>query len=284
MGRRAFESEKTRVINITTGKQANVTPLPGICERVRYYRTLRNIEQKELARQLNITANSVSNWECGRSRPDVSLLPDLCRTLDITPFELMGMKDPREYDPLELKHMENYRRLTRRDRLLVDNMMDDMLVMKETANTPRLIRLPCFDKPLAAGIGDPTEFEGLSRNIYLYETDEYRRADYVFRVNGDSMEPDYRNGDLVLVERVPAGLTLREGEIGAFIVGNEMYIKEYRPDGLHSLNKKYDVLKFDADQAVYLIGRVLTVLEPEAIASQSDIEKFRLLLSSQSVS
>ena len=56
-----------------------------------------------------------------------------------------------------------------------------------------------------------------------------------------------------------------------------MYIKEYRADGLHSLNKKYDVLKFDADQAVYLIGRVLTVLDPEGIASQSDIEKFKLL-------
>ena len=56
-----------------------------------------------------------------------------------------------------------------------------------------------------------------------------------------------------------------------------MYIKEYRADGLHSLNRKYDVLKFDADQAVYLIGRVLMVLDPECIASQSDIEKFHLI-------
>ena len=221
--------------------------------------------------------NSVSNWECGRSRPDVSLLPDLCHALDITPFELMGMRDPRTYDRQEQLHMDNYRRLEKRDRYLVDNLMGSMLVMKESEDLPKLIRLRYFEKPLAAGIGDPTEFEGLSEEIYLYETDEYRRADYVFRVNGDSMEPDYENGDLVLVERVPSGLTLQEGEIGAFIVGNEMYIKEYRADGLHSLNKKYDVLKFDADQAVYLIGRVLTVLDPEGIASQSDIEKFKLL-------
>ena len=277
MGRRAFESEKARVIEIHTGKQANDTPLPAICERVKHYRTLRKIEQKELARQLNITANSVSNWECGRSRPDVALLPELCRVLEITPFELMGMKDPTVYSEHEQLHMENYRKLARRDRYLVDSMMDSMLMMRETERTPKLIRLPYFEKPLAAGIGDPTEFEGLSSDLYLYESDEYRRADYVFRVNGDSMEPDYRNGDLVLVERVPSGLTLQGGEIGAFIVGNEMYIKEYRADGLHSLNKKYDVLKFDADQAVYLIGRVLTVLGPECIASQSDIEKFHLI-------
>ena len=277
MGRRAFESEKARVIDIHTGKPADEAPLPTICERVRHYRTLRKIEQKELARQLNITPNSVSNWECGRSRPDVSLLPELCRVLEITPFELMGMHNPAVYSEHERLHMDKYRKLAGRDRYLVDNMMDSMLVMREAENAPKLIRLPYFEKPLAAGIGDPTEFEGLSEEIYLYETDEYRRADYVFRVNGDSMEPDYRSGDLVLVERVPSGLTLQEGEIGAFIVGNEMYIKEYRADGLHSLNKKYDVLKFDADQAVYLIGKVLTVLDPESIASQSDVERFLLL-------
>ena len=277
MGRRAFESEKGNVIDIHTAKPANDTPLPTICERVRYYRTLRKIEQKELARRLNITANSISNWECGRSRPDVALLPELCQVLEITPFELMGMKDPTIYNEHEKQHMEKYRKLMKRDRFLVDNMMDSMLMMREAENAPKLIRLPYFEKPLAAGIGDPTEFEGLSEEMYLYETDEYRRADYVFRVNGDSMEPKYRNGDLVLVERVPSGLSLQEGEIGAFIVGNEMYIKEYRADGLHSLNKKYDVLKFDADQAVYLIGRVLTVLDPESIASQSDIEKFHLI-------
>ena len=277
MGRRAFDKEKSNVIDISTGKQTDSAPLPIICDRVRYYRALRKIDQKELARQLNITKNSVSNWECGRSRPDVSLLPDLCRILDISPFDLMGMTDPRVFDQKEQQHMDSYRKLKKSNRSLVDGLMGNMLRMQEAENQKKLIRLPYFEKPLAAGIGDPTEFEGLSESIYLYDTDEYRRADYVFRVNGDSMEPDYENGDLVLVERVPSGLKLQDGEIGAFIVGNEMYIKEYRADGLHSLNKKYDVLKFDADQAVYLIGRVLTVLDPDSIASQSDIEKFQLL-------
>ena len=277
MGRRAFDKEKSNVIDISTGKQTDSAPLPIICERVRYYRALRKIDQKELARQLNITKNSISNWECGRSRPDVSLLPDLCRILDISPFDLMGMQDPRVFDPKEQQHMDNYRKLKKSNKNLVDGLMGNMLRMQDAESQKKLIRLPYFEKPLAAGIGDPTEFEGLSESIYLYDTDEYRRADYVFRVNGDSMEPDYENGDLVLVERVPSGLKLQEGEIGAFIVGNEMYIKEYRADGLHSLNKKYDVLKFDADQAVYLIGRVLTVLDPDSIASQSDIEKFQLL-------
>ena len=33
------------------------------------------------------------------------------------------------------------------------------------------------------------------------------------------------------------------GNIGAFIVGNETYIREYEEDGLHSINSSYPVLR-----------------------------------------
>ncbi len=277
MGRRKMEEKKSNVINLSSGKAVEDPSLPVICKRVRYYRTLRKMEQKALAKELGITANAVSNWEQGRSRPDVALIPELCRILNVSFYEIYGLADPRKYSASEIQHMETYRKLKPGNRGLVDSLMGNMLRLQNAENTPNLIRLPFFDKPLAAGIGDPTEFEGLSEEIYLYESDEFRRADYVFRVNGDSMEPEYRNRDLVLVERVPSGMKLQEGEIGAFVVGNEMYIKEYRKDGLHSLNRKYDVLKFDEEQAVYLIGKVLTVLDPESIASQSDVEKFQLV-------
>ena len=277
MGRRNTENTHGNVISIRTGKAVDRTPLPVICEQVRKYRIQKNMEQKALAKALGITANAVSNWEQGRSRPDVALIPQLCEILGISFYEIYGLQDPHTYDEHEIRHMERYRQLKAGNRILVDGLMGNMLQMQDAERLPNLIKLRYFEKPLAAGIGDPTEFEGLSEEIYLYESDEFRRADYVFRVNGDSMEPAYNNGDLVLVERVPSGVSLHEGEIGAFIVWNEMYIKEYRADGLHSLNRKYDVLKFDEDQAVYLIGRVLTVLDPENVAKQSDVEKFQML-------
>ena len=56
-----------------------------------------------------------------------------------------------------------------------------------------------------------------------------------------------------------------------------MYIKEYCKDGLHSINANYDVIRFSEDQAVYLIGKVLSVLNRESIASQNDIDRFRML-------
>lgn len=45
--------------------------------------------------------------------------------------------------------------------------------------------------------------------------------DCVFSVSGDSMEPDFHNGDLVMVQRLSDRSDLYYGEIGAFSVRNE---------------------------------------------------------------
>ena len=55
--------------------------LSVICERIHYYRNQMGTEQKPLADLVGVTANSVSNWKNGRSRPDVNLLPGICFTL-----------------------------------------------------------------------------------------------------------------------------------------------------------------------------------------------------------
>jgi SOS-response transcriptional repressor LexA len=88
------------------------------------------------------------------------------------------------------------------------------------------------------------------------------------------MEPDFHSGQDVLVQRIPSGPDLQFGEIGAFIVGNETYIKEYREDGLHSLNPEYAPLRFDESESVYLIGRVLGILDKASYANAEDIAKY----------
>ena len=135
-------------------------------------------------------------------------------------------------------------------------------------------RLLLMDRPLAAGIGDPTEFGEESEPIFVYASNDADRADYVFIVNGDSMTPDYNDGDMVFVQGLPIGSRLRYGEIGAFIVGNELYIKEYEKDGLHSLNPSYPVLRFCEEESVYLIGRVLSVMDKAEIASREDVDRY----------
>lgn len=52
-------------------------------------RTEKNYSQKELADMLFVTEGAVSKWERGVSYPDITLLSDICRALDISEHELI---------------------------------------------------------------------------------------------------------------------------------------------------------------------------------------------------
>ncbi len=55
----------------------------------------KNYSQKELADLLFITKDAVSKWERGISYPDISLITDICRVLDITEHEFItAANDP----------------------------------------------------------------------------------------------------------------------------------------------------------------------------------------------
>lgn len=48
----------------------------------------KNLTQEQLAEKLNISKNAVSKWERGLNLPDVSIMQDLCKILNITLNEL----------------------------------------------------------------------------------------------------------------------------------------------------------------------------------------------------
>lgn len=50
----------------------------------------KNMTQNELANRLGITDRAISKWENGRGMPDLSLIKDLCKELDITINELLS--------------------------------------------------------------------------------------------------------------------------------------------------------------------------------------------------
>ena len=263
----------------------NKDGVPVICQQIRYYRESKGMEQKELAAELGIKGNSICNWESGRTRPDIALLPKLSEIFNVSVDELFGLPAPLAPEPKykssipvdsdsERNMLEKYRLLSSGHRLVVDSVLDKLNEVEDQELYDRVYGYTEFTKQLAAGFDEGVEFDDKGETIYLYKDKVDIRTDCIFTVNGDSMEPMFHSGDKVLVQKFPNCQELKQGDIGAFIVGNETYIKEYRKDGLHSLNKKYKTMKFSDDDKVYIIGRVVGILSAEAVVSYEDSVRY----------
>ena len=269
----------------SSGKQNISNPVKlkdahAVGKRIKYYRERQGLEQKDVALAVGITSNAVSNWENGRARPDFSVVPTLCEVLEITLYELYGIDNPlNTYTAKEQAMINDYRGLNLGHQLTVNNLISSLKTAEFAGNSPEVIKLIFCEKELAAGFDGGAEFEDEGEPIYLYPhtNSAIRQADLVFVVNGDSMEPEYHDGDMVLVEKYPGCPELKYGEVGAFMIGNSTYIKILEEDGLHSFNDKYETMTFNDDENVYLIGRVLGTLDPESIASEKDAQRYEAM-------
>ena len=283
MPRRSFDLSKQNefsVIDIKTGKEVQKSTVPIICERIRYYRENLGMERKVLAAALGVTGNAISNWETGRTRPDINLIPKICEALFISPYQLFDMESPHpQFSEEELELVDLFRQLTPGNKRAVRILTTNLRTAQIADTCPEIVVLRYVERGLAAGTADPTEFEDAAIPIYLYASERTKHADYVFHVNGDSMEPEYHNNDMVLVQAIPEGPDLKHGEVGAFIKGNEQFIKVYEEDGLRSLNPAYPFMDFsETDETVYIIGRVVGIINPAMdIATDSDVNKYHLL-------
>ena len=83
-------------------------------------------------------------------------------------------------------------------------------------------------------------------------------TDFCLKVNGDSMEPMFHNGDYVFIKREN---DFRNGTIGVVIVNGEAYIKKLYVNEevvkLVSLNKKYNDITVNNDDTIKYVGTVV---------------------------
>ena len=256
------------------------------------HRKLKGLSQGNLAEELkkfglNPSTASISAWEKNVSLPNAYQFLCLCSVLGITDIYsefiseegsvLSGLNDEgkkraREYISL-LKSSSEF--ISGGAVIPLQEVKKKQTVQKKqkvekTYVPSRIIRL--YDLPASAGIGeflDGDMFEEVEADSTVPVN-----ASFGIRVSGDSMEPVYHDRDLVFVERLhkSGGDTLQPGETGAFISGNECYLKIYREDGLYSFNPSYAPMHFSGSDSVYLIGRVLGTVRKEDIARKEDRE------------
>lgn len=279
MGAKKQNDETTSAaFNVTKQEEIAKKEIHIVGQRVKYYREKLGMEQMALAEMLGVKSNAISNWEHGRTRPDLNQIPKICKALGIGFYELFGVKDPqRTFTAKERAIIADYRYLNDQNKSVFNAVLDTLTERQRAEECPPITKLIKFQKQLAAGFDISADFDDEGEDIYLYSSDEVDSADCVFTVSGNSMEPEYYDGDLVLVRHYPGCGKLKPGDVGAFMIGNETYIKEYQKDGLHSYNEDYETMHFNSDEHVILIGKVMGIIEEKDLASDEHIELYRVL-------
>ena len=233
-------------------------------KKIEMLRKQRGMTLEELGDKVGVGKSTVRKWENGmiaNMRRDK--IAKIAAALGVTPGNLMGWDTSTPEKPSftdkEIEHIKKYRSLDQRGRDTVDfilNVEYEHTQQLRMANKKEgaMIHYPFAGYLAAAGRWVYMDADDVKDNyVYVKVKDG---ATFVFGVSGDSMEPEFYNGDLVYVQRTKE---LEFGDIGIFLIGSEYYIKEYGPDGLHSKNPNYPVMPGTPD--IQVIGKVIGKVE-----------------------
>ena len=124
----------------------------------------------------------------------------------------------------------------------------------EVSEVIQLYSYDYYDHPASAGTGQYLNDVRVDRIELPVDID----ADFVIPIKGDSMEPDYQDGDLVFIQ---SSVDLNDGVIGVFNYNGDAYIKQLVIDKdqayLHSLNPAYKDMPITPETDFRIIGEVV---------------------------
>lgn len=217
-------------------------------------RLSRHISQEQLGQLLGVNKMTISNWEKEKNRPNQKHFKEL-----VSIFQL-----PAEYFYQENRLLLPYSQLSASNKEKVISYSESLLEQKE-----KIIALPAKKKTLypyrvyerlSAGTGYSYFGDGNFDVVFYDEQLDYDFASWVF---GDSMEPTYLNGEVVLIKQDSFDY---DGAIYAVEWEEQTYIKKvYREENglrLVSLNKKYPDKFASFDDNPRIIGKIIANFMP----------------------
>jgi len=239
-------------------------------EIIRSRRKEKGLNQEQLGAMVHVGKNAVGAWESGRSRPDLSSVPVICEALGLSLEEFYGIQvTVLEKTRIPEEFAVRYKALTDYHRQIVLHEMEALLKLQDTPETVRREMIMIYRNDLAACAGPSYNIgESSGEIVWVEKTTLTSQADEIIRISGNSMEPEFHDGDQVLVQH---RASIRPGEIGIFTNGDAGYIKVYQRDGLHSLNPVYPTMKFNEGDEVRCIGKVLGIAGKELFAREDEM-------------
>ena len=234
-----------------------------IAENITHFRKQRGITQKELAKEVGISASTMTDYMKLRSAPSFGVIQKLAdyfgvrkSDIDTTFKEESTDSLPDTPDFLTQQITDNVIQLSVENKKIVLRTSEDLLKeqnneeetkINEVSEVISLYQVEVVSETAAAcgfnyGFGyDDTDRETI-------EVDEQPpRHDIATKVSGDSMQPDYQDGDILYL--VDKGLTTYNGDLAVIAYGDRSYFKKiYTENGrlrLVSLNDKYEDIILD---------------------------------------
>lgn len=241
-----------------------------------------NMIPQELAEKSGVSKSSISQYVNGSHAPSNISSGKIGKVLDVNPLWLMGFDvDMKESiiaespEEIEKEKFDKYKNIVDKYHFISTHSPDgasvvDTVLDREYAIAQHIQEKDKRIKELEDEIAEELMPYSYLGNIACAGTGFYfddipteiikapymDGADFVIGVSGESMEPDYHNGEKLYVRKVEY---LRNGDVGIFTIGNECFLKELGENGLISRNKDYDDIP--GDEKVRLIGKVIGKVE-----------------------
>lgn len=229
-----------------------MTNLPGTI--VQKLRTEAGLSQKELAEKLrergvHVTNQAISKWETGLTQMSAAQFLTVCAILGVSDFsEFIKTRKPGEFAGLN-----DLGREMAREYIALLKLSDKYISKTEKSI---LRRLPLYNIAASAGTGQ--FLDGDDYELVEVGPEVPENASFGVKLAGDSMEPDFHDGDTVWVMRER---TLSGGEIGLFLYDGNAYCKKLSTqDGkvkLISLNSAYAPIEIDEERGFRIFGKVV---------------------------
>ena len=216
--------------------------------------------QADVSAYLGLTVAAYQNYETGRREAGYETLCKLADYFSTTTDYLLGRAP--QTDPIQLLMAQNvltpqeieeqFSALPEDLQAIVLALIKAMKARREQMQQSRpSIQMRKHLNKAAAGFGYDLSSEDEWAEITVLDTPQARSADFAVEVDGDSMEPDYHSGDIVLIKRDP---DVPVGEVGLFVHDGMGYIKERGKKCLISRNPEYPNIEGEAQCIGLVIG------------------------------
>ena len=231
------------------------------------YRKKAGYSQKEVADLLTREGKetkdkSIYTWEKGRSTPNPTQFLLLCKIYGITDIYSTFM-EPNPDNPLASlndagkEKVLDYIKLLELSKEYIKEEFSKKPTNNNIVESPVKRQLPLYLLPASAGSGE--FLDGDEYELEEVGSEVPNKANFGIRLNGDSMEPRYLNGQIVWVQRTT---DLLDGDIGIFYLDGNAYCKRLHKEidliELVSINPKYDPIKITEANDFRIYGRVVS--------------------------